>query len=81
MHAGSVAFICQIPKQPTSALNGADRTAFVGGSCANHVANNVVCLHTNTADCTKRAPQAAQFSEAASSQSLAKRAQAVQHNL
>ena len=82
MHAGSVAVICQSPKQTTSVLNGADRAAFCGESGANHVANTVapLCLHTHRLS-TKRAPQTAHFSEAASSQSLANRAQAVQHNL
>ena len=50
MHAGSVAVICQSPKQTTSALNGADRAVFCGESGANHVANTVapLCLHTHT---------------------------------
>ena len=81
MHAGSVAVICQSPKQTTSALDGADRAVFCGESGANHVATvTPLCLHTQRHR-TKRAPQATHFSEAASSQSLANRAQAVQHNL
>ena len=50
MHAGSVAVICQSPKQTTSALNGADRAVFCAEPGANHVANTVapLCLNTQT---------------------------------